>query len=132
MTETLTNGPSEQKIASVIGEIEESEAEILSLKMSYMAEAKVIRERIKDIFQDAADVGFNKKGLRAKVKQRALIRKAKAIESGLDEAAQAALEHYTEKLGDFAGTPLGGAAIAAHRDALGALVTSGEARAAAA
>lgn len=123
----VRNGPTEEQIARVVSEIEEQEAEILSLRMSYLADAKQVREQIKDTYQDAADAGFNKKGLKAKIKQRGYLRKARAVENNLDEAAMAALELYTEKLGDFAGTPLGKAAVAQHRDALATLVGSGEA-----
>jgi hypothetical protein len=70
----------------------------------------VIRNRIKDDYSEASDKGISKKLL--KTDERKLERKINGLHDVLEPDEQSKLEMLTEKLGDFANTPPGGAAMA--------------------
>lgn len=119
---TKDNGPTEKQVRQIVGAIEDKDQEIEAEHMLYMAKVKAIREDRKDIIDDAGNKGFNKKALKAKVKQRSLLRRAEAVVTPLDESAQAAFDHLTAQLGDYGSTELGKATLRAGREALDELV----------
>lgn len=122
------NGPTDEQINEVVEIVEREAAKLVAEKMEYMRRCKPIHEMINDIIDDAVVAKhFNKKALKIKLKQRALARKARDLESEIDIEVAAALKHYAESLGDFADLPLGKAAVdgfSAHvktKDPLGGL-----------
>jgi hypothetical protein len=77
-----------------------------------MTECKRIRGNISLHAEKASDRGISTKLLKTIIKERALERKINDLHEVLEPDEQSELEMLTEKLGDFANTPLGGAAIA--------------------
>jgi hypothetical protein len=77
-----------------------------------MTKCKRIRETISLHVDTAADRGISKKLLKLIIKERELERKIDTLHDVLEPDEQSELAMLTEKLGDFANTPLGGAAIA--------------------
>ena len=75
-----------------------------------MTQCKRIRENISGHLDIASERGISKKLLRLIVKERGLERKINDLHDVLEPDEQSELEMLTEKLGDFANTPLGGAA----------------------
>jgi uncharacterized protein (UPF0335 family) len=107
-----TNGPTDEQITEVVDAIEREAVKLVTEKMEYMRRCKPIHEQINDIVDDAvASMGFNKKALKIKIKQRSLERKARDLESEIDIEVAAHLKNYAETLGDFGSLPLGQAAM---------------------
>jgi predicted KAP-like P-loop ATPase len=77
-----------------------------------MTKCKRIREVLGTHEDTASNRGISKKLLRTIIKERAFERKINDLHDILEPDEQSELEMLTEKLGDFANTPLGGAAIA--------------------
>ena len=63
-------------------------------------------------YETAADQGISKKILKKIIKERELERKIAGIHADLEDDERSEFEMLTEKLGEFANTPLGGAALA--------------------
>jgi len=105
------NRATPSEMASYVDEFEKLEKEKLDRKMAYMAECAKISARQKDLCDDAKGGGLNGKVLRATVKQRALERKAQAIEESLEDDDAELLRDIREALGDYADLPLGQAAV---------------------
>jgi hypothetical protein len=76
-----------------------------------MSKCKAIRGTIKDHLSDASDKGISTKLLKVIIKERELERKITGLHMDLENDELSELEMLTEKLGDFANTPLGGAAM---------------------
>jgi hypothetical protein len=77
-----------------------------------MTACKRIRETIGGHLDTASERGISKKVLRVIIKERELERKINDLHDVLEPDQQSELAMLTEKLGDFANTPLGGAALA--------------------
>lgn len=91
--------------------IENVLADIASKKGEYMAEAKGLREDIKEIYNEAKDHGVATKALRQLVRYRELERRQAALSEGLDIDERSTFEQLRDALGDFAELPLGQAAL---------------------
>jgi predicted KAP-like P-loop ATPase len=85
---------------------------LLTEKSVYMTKCKRIREVLGTHEDTASNRGISKKLLRTIIKERAFERKINDLHDILEPDEQSELEMLTEKLGDFANRPLGGAAIA--------------------
>jgi hypothetical protein len=77
-----------------------------------MSKCKKIRGVMEDDYKSAANLGISKKLLKKIVKERDFERKIEALTADLepDEVSEHAM--LMEKLGEFANTPLGAAAVA--------------------
>lgn len=106
------NTPNENDVRTAVKDIEECYADLATEKGKYMAKAKKIREEMSGCYDTASEKGIAKKLLRKIVKERALERKIAAITDGLEDDEQNELNMLMEKLGEFANTPLGKAALA--------------------
>lgn len=102
-----------EKIQNFVERLDNEDKELLSLRGSYMADCKAVREDIKTIYDEAADAGIPKKSLKAVMKAREAEKKAKAAR---DDLADIDLQHKFDAirraLGDYSETPLGEAALA--------------------
>jgi hypothetical protein len=101
-----------QDVQQAVADIEQSHTELLTERSVYMTKCKRIRENIGVHLDTASDRGISKKLLKTIIKERALERKINDLHDILEPDEQSELDMLTEKLGDFANTPLGGAAIA--------------------
>jgi hypothetical protein len=78
-----------------------------------MQKCKRIRATMEDDYKSAANLGINKKLLKKIVRERELERKIEAITADLEPDERSEHAMLMEKLGEFANTPLGKAAMAA-------------------
>ena len=65
-----------------------------------------------DKYDHASDQGISKKLLKIKIKERDLERKIDGVTEDLEADERSEYQMLSEKLGDFADTPLGAAAMA--------------------
>jgi hypothetical protein len=79
--------------------------------MASMKRSKKIREIMAGDYETASDQGISKKALKLIVKERALERQICGLHDDLEPDERSELEMLTEKLGDYANTPLGAAAL---------------------
>ena len=110
---TQTNGIDTDKAKGFVGRVEALNAEILSERGVYMANAKGIRASIKEVIVEATSEGIPAKALKATIKDRELQRRRGVIAAGLDIDEGVAFEQMKEALGEFGSSPLGAAALAA-------------------
>jgi hypothetical protein len=99
--------------ASAVEEIEQCHADLLTEKMQSMQRSKRIRAVMADHYASAQNLGINKKLLRKIVKERKLERDIAALADDLEQDERSELAMLQEKLGEFANTPLGRAAVSA-------------------
>jgi uncharacterized protein (UPF0335 family) len=93
--------------------IEQLLDDIATLQAENAERCQNIREDIKEIYHDAREAGLAPKPLKALIRVRELSRKAHAVRKKLDLDQLSEFEQLVEALGEFAETPLGGAALAA-------------------
>jgi uncharacterized protein (UPF0335 family) len=86
---------------------------LLTEKMQSMQRSKRIRAVMADHYASAQNLGINKKLLRKIVKERKLERDIAALADDLEQDERSELAMLQEKLGEFANTPLGRAAVSA-------------------
>ena len=106
------NSPSAENVKAAVGKIEEYKAEKLAEHMAYMSRCRRINESISGVYALAKEQGIKRKLLRSKVKERELHQKIVAIREDLEADERNEYDMLTEKLGEFAFTPLGAAALA--------------------
>ena len=94
-----------------VAEIEGCLEELLSLRGTYMADCKAVREQIKGWKDQANDAGVPRKALNIELKRRELEKKIAGLIEDADEDDAALANQIREALGDYAGTPLGQAAL---------------------
>jgi Skp family chaperone for outer membrane proteins len=87
-------------------------ADLATERGKYMQKCKKIREGMSDEYDSAAKRGISKKLLKKIVKEREYDRKIEALTADLEEDERSELDMLMEKLGDFANTALGKAAVA--------------------
>jgi F0F1-type ATP synthase membrane subunit b/b' len=80
-------------------------------KAEYKAMAKVIREDIALVIDDARRAGIPKRELKAVVKSRELERRIAAVRDELATVERETFDQIRMALGDFSDTPLGQAAL---------------------
>lgn len=96
--------------------IENLHDKLESMKGSYMADCKVVREDIKAVYDEAKESEIPKKALKAVVTARQLERRANEARDDLDSDDQDLFDAIRLALGDLADTPLGGAAVKAAKN----------------
>lgn len=106
------NTPSDGHVKEAVANIEESYRKLDTERGIYMNKCKGIRNEMKDHYSDAANLGIAKKLLAKIIKERQYERKIDALTADLEPDERSELEMLVEKLGEFADTPLGKAAIA--------------------
>lgn len=104
----LAKNSLEGKAEAFLKRIETLMTDLESKRRTYMAECKVVREDIKEVYVEAKDKGVPTKALRGLVKHRQLEKRQRAIAEGLDMDEAAAYAQLVDALGD-----LGAAAAAA-------------------
>ena len=109
----MLNTPTEESVQSAVEEIEQCHAALLTEKMASMGRSKRIRAVMNDHYASAQNLGINKKLLRKIVKERKLERDIAALKDDLEAEELSELSMLQEKLGEFANTPLGNAAVKA-------------------
>jgi hypothetical protein len=80
--------------------------------MTYMTKCKTIRQNKAVQYDHASDQGISKKLLKTKVKERSLERRIDDLTSDFEDDERSEYQMLSEKLGEFADTPLGTAALA--------------------
>jgi hypothetical protein len=107
-----TNSPKEEDVQTAMANIEQGYADLMSERGIYMQKCKKIRGVMEDDYKSAQNLGISKKLLKKIVKEREFERKIEALTADLepDEVSEHAM--LMEKLGEFANTPLGKAALA--------------------
>jgi hypothetical protein len=106
------NEPAAEDVQAAVEAIEKLDGDLLSEKMAYMNRCKIIRKMKADKYDHASDQGISKKLLKKKIKERDLERKIDGITEDLEDDERSEYQMLTEKLGEFADTPLGQAAMA--------------------
>jgi hypothetical protein len=72
----------------------------------------VSTKAVADEYESASNRGISKKLLKKKIKERDLLRKVDGLITDLEEDERSEYDMLSEKLGEFADTPLGAAALA--------------------
>jgi uncharacterized protein (UPF0335 family) len=105
------NTPDDEDVKASVTAIEHGLADLASERGRYMSLCKKIRETIASDYEDAANKGIDKKLLKKIIRERELERKIEALVLDLEPDQTAELDMLKDKLGDFAATPLGSAAL---------------------
>lgn len=111
-----SNAAGDDAIKSYVARIEELDRQKMLRHMEYMKECAVIAGDKKEVLKEAHESGLSKKALRAKVKERDLLRKAADVPKDLEDDEAADFAKISKALGPFADTPLGQAATGRKRD----------------
>jgi hypothetical protein len=106
-----TNAPSEDDVQSAVSNIEQGHGELLRERGIYMQKCRKIREAIANDYEQAADHGISKKLLKKVIKERELERRIAGLTDDLEPDEISEHQMLLEKLGEFANTPLGSAAL---------------------
>lgn len=109
----LSNGYDPDLVKSYTDRIFNLDDEIATEKSKYMNAVKNIREDINSVFQEAKKDGLPLKAMKSVVKSIKLERKVAKARDDLDPEIQDEFDLLKVALGDYASTPLGGAALAA-------------------
>jgi hypothetical protein len=109
-----TNAPEEADVRNAVLHIEDHHAALMSERGVYMQKCKKIRDSMAVDYEQAADKGIPKKLLKSIVKERELERRIAGLTDEMEYDEQREREMLIEKLGEFANTPLGAAAVAKH------------------
>jgi hypothetical protein len=112
--DATANSPSEKHVQDALKTIESYYDDLATERGKYMQRCKKIRGDMNDEYETATKRGISKKLLKKIVKEREFERKIMALTAGLEEDERSELDMLMEKLGEFANTALGAAAIAAH------------------
>jgi hypothetical protein len=105
------NAPSEQHVQDAVSHIEQAHGELLRERGIYMQKCRKIREAIANDYDHAADQGISKKLLKKVIKERELERRIAGLTDDLEPDEINEHQMLLEKLGEFANTPLGSAAL---------------------
>ena len=97
---------------AAVANIEQCYNDLLSERGIYMQKCKRIRETMAGDYDSAVDKGISKKLLKKIIKGREFERKISALTEDLEDDERSEHEMLIEKLGEFANTPLGKAALA--------------------
>jgi uncharacterized protein (UPF0335 family) len=109
----LTNGPQPDDYQSFVARIENVQADIDAIDARHKENKLPFKNDIKEIYDEAQEIGIDKKALKAVVSKRRKLLKAQQAFERLDMASQAVAISIESALGPFAETELGKAAIAA-------------------
>jgi uncharacterized protein (UPF0335 family) len=111
-----TNGYDTGIAGEFIERIQNLHGDLDSERGKYMAACKKIREDIKEVLAEAESEGFDKKVIKAIVKEIELFEKIKRLPDGFDMDTQSQYEALSSALGAFADTALGQAALDRSKD----------------
>lgn len=106
------NGGPLHGLAGYLSEIDLQDDELDRLRAEYMNACKNPRGHIRDIKASAREAGINMKGFAVVLAEHRDIRRHEKRVAGLELDDQAAYEEMAQKLGAYADTPLGAAAMA--------------------
>jgi hypothetical protein len=107
------NEPSAEHVQEAVTALEKLDGDLLTARMAYMKQCKDIRKIKADEYDSASNRGISKKLLKKKLKERDLRRKVDGVTADLEDDERSEYQMLSEKLGEFADTPLGAAALAA-------------------
>jgi hypothetical protein len=99
-------------VQAALAHVEQNYADLASERGIYMSKCKRIRETMAGDYDKASDQGISKKLLKKIIKERELERKIGALTDDLEDDERSEHQMLMEKLGEFANTPLGKAALA--------------------
>jgi hypothetical protein len=105
------NSPDDTDVQSAVQNIENNYAELASERGVYMQRCKRIKEDMAQNFDEAGNKGISKKLLKKIIKERELERRIYALGDDLEPDEVSEIEMLKDKLGEFANTPLGKAAM---------------------
>jgi hypothetical protein len=105
------NTPDDEDVKAAVAAVEHGLADLASERGRYMNLCKKIRETMASDFDDAANKGIAKKLLKKIIKERELERKIEALVLDLEPDEATELDMLRDKLGEFATTALGSAAL---------------------
>jgi len=106
------NSPEDTDVQAAVKNIEERYVDLASERGTYMLKCRRIREGMANDYEAAGNRGISKKLLKKIIKERDYERKIDALTADLEPDERSELEMLVEKLGAFADTPLGQAAVA--------------------
>ena len=106
-----TNSFDGEMLKRYLGAIDESDDELLDLKVEHLNACKPIRARIKNTMKEARNAGLNMESFRALVAKHRSERKIEQRIAELEADAAADLAEMKRSMGVLADTPLGQAAL---------------------
>jgi len=106
------NEPTAEHVQEAVAAIEKVDADLETARSVYMTQCKGLRNIKADEYDSASNRGISKKLLKTKIKERELIRKTNKLTKDLEQDERSEYQMLSEKLGEFADTPLGAAALA--------------------
>lgn len=111
-----TNGINEAQLKGFVAEFEDEQASIDEIMENARIASQPHVDQMKAIAKEAAEAGIEKKAFKAKIRERALRRKADHCRSVLSERQQEVFDEISIKLKDLADDigPLGKAALDKH------------------
>lgn len=101
----LRNGISEAILHGAVRDIENLEATCAEIMEKARMACEPHLTRIKDIVKEAAECGVEKKAFKAKLRERALLRKAEGQRDTLSERQREVFDEISVKLEGFSNTP---------------------------
>lgn len=109
----IGNGFDPDIVKGYVDRIERLDDDLAHEKGVYMEACKVIHEQRAGVIQEAKDQhGISKRALKTVVKVRGLEERAERLREELEPEIQDGFDQIRLALGDYADTPLGGAALA--------------------
>lgn len=109
----LTNEIDTEKTARIVSEVDKCDDELVDLRMEYAAKAKAPKQRRSDWIQMGIDGGLPREAFKLYLKEHAFDRKMERLRADVEEDTLELADMIRAKLGDFAGLPLGDAAVRA-------------------
>jgi hypothetical protein len=106
------NEPTAEHVQEAVAALEKVDADLLDARLAYMKQCKDLRKIKADEYDSASNRGISKRLLKKKIKQRDLERKIDGLTEDLEDDERSEYQMLSEKLGEFADTPLGAAALA--------------------
>lgn len=101
------NGYDRGMVEQLLKQVDAADAELLSLKGSYMQDCKSPREAIAAVMEQAKDAGVPRAAFRALIKNRRLDRQMGNNVEKLEDDQRAEYDKLLTDLGDFVDLPLG-------------------------
>lgn len=102
-----------KRVEKIVNKIEHEHEGLLTERMSYMGKCRPYRERIGQHYEEGIGFGIPKAVLKAKIKERALLRQIDGIPDDFEDDERETYEQLSQALGEYADTPLGKAAMGA-------------------
>ena len=113
MTTSAEPNTDYKKLARFLAEVRKCDDEIETLKGEHMSRCKNVRSRRSSWFDQISDAGFDLTAIKFNLKEEKLEAALERHRNDAEEDTLATAETIKTKLGEFAGTPLGAAAVEA-------------------